>query len=68
LDPGPAPQRDVKDGALGEGGVHRADLHLRPPVAGAPSLDFGAARDLVEVGYRSALMQMQEAGWADRQW
>jgi predicted acylesterase/phospholipase RssA/CRP-like cAMP-binding protein len=48
--------------------VHQADLHLRPPVAGAPSLDFGAARDLVEVGYRYAFTQLQEAGRVDRQW
>jgi len=48
--------------------VHRADLHLRPPVAGVPSLDFRAARGLVDVGYRYALKQLQEAGWADRQW
>ncbi|HUC14429.1 MAG TPA: cyclic nucleotide-binding and patatin-like phospholipase domain-containing protein [Acidimicrobiales bacterium] len=48
--------------------VHRADLYLRPPVAGAPSLDFRAARDLVDVGYRSALAQLQEEGWTDRRW
>jgi predicted acylesterase/phospholipase RssA len=48
--------------------AHQADLLLRPPVAGAPSLDFRAARGLVDVGYRYALKQLQEAGWADRQW
>jgi predicted acylesterase/phospholipase RssA len=48
--------------------VHRADLHLRPPVADAPSLDFRAARHLVDAGYRSALAQLHEAGWPDRQW
>jgi NTE family protein/lysophospholipid hydrolase len=48
--------------------THRADLHLRPPVGDAPSLDFKAARYLVDVGYRTALGQLQEAGWVDRQW
>ena len=42
--------------------VHRADLHLRPPVAGTPPLDFRAARNLVDVGYRSALDSTTRGG------
>lgn len=48
--------------------IHRADLHLRPPLAGAPSLDFRAAQALVDVGYRYTAAQLREAGWTGRRW
>ena len=48
--------------------VHHADLHLRPPVETPHRSTSGRRARLADVGYRSALMQLKEAAWADRQW
>ena len=41
------------------------DLSLRPPVGRYGVLDFGATRELVEVGYRYTVEQLQRANMAD---
>lgn len=47
---------------------HRADLHLRPPVAGSPMLDFRSARDLADVAYHHTAAQLVEQGWNECRW
>ena len=41
------------------------DLSLRPPVGNFGVLDFRAAKELVEVGYRYTVEQLQGANLAD---
>jgi predicted acylesterase/phospholipase RssA/CRP-like cAMP-binding protein len=47
---------------------HRADLHIRPPVAGSSLLDFRAAQNLVDIAYRTTMIQLNESEWGDRRW
>ena len=41
------------------------DLYLRPPVDGFPMLDFSAGPQLVDIGYRSTIEQLERQGVAE---
>ncbi len=42
-----------------------ADLYIRPPVENIGTMDFGAFEDIIEIGYRTALPQLE--AWMSEQ-